>query len=104
DFAQVLINHTGLEATGEALLVSLTGPEMSYTLTDVEGLEYGSYYWRVRAIDGAQNGAEESYWTAPYSFKSGLLPLWAVIAIAVLVAVLIGGLVFVLVRRGTPYD
>jgi hypothetical protein len=100
DFAQVLIAKAGL-TEAQALLVSATGPEMSYTLTDMEALPYGTYYWRVKAIDGAMN---DSGWTAPYSFKAGYLPLWAFIAIVAAAAVLIGGLIFLLARRGAPYD
>jgi len=87
-FAQVLISKTGLT-------------DASYGLTGAEALGYGSYYWRVRAVDGAKN---DSGWTTPYSFKSGLLPLWAVIAIAAAIAALIGALVFFLTRKGAPYD
>jgi len=86
DFAQVLISKVGLS-------------EASYTLTGAEALSYGTYYWRVKAVDGAQN---DSGWTSAYSFKSGLLPLWAFIAIVALIVVLIGALVFVFgIRRAT---
>jgi len=89
DFAQVLISKGGLS-------------EASYTLTKEEALAYGTYYWRVKAIDGAQN---DSGWTTAYSFKSGLLPLWAFIAIVALIVVLIGALVFVFgIRRRGGYD
>ena len=89
DFAQVLISQTGLS-------------EPSYTLTEAEALDYGTYYWRVKAIDGAQN---DSGWAAAYSFKSGLLPLWAFIAIIALIVVLIGFLIYFFVRRrGSFYD
>lgn len=86
--AQVLITKTGL-----------TQP--TYTLSEFEALGYGTYYWRVRAIDGAQN---ESNWSSIYSFKSGLLPMWAFIAIIALVVVLIVFLVIYLVRGREPYD
>lgn len=89
DFAQVLIFKTGLT-------------EASYTLTGAEALDYGTYYWRVRAIDGAQN---DSGWTTAYSFKSALLPLWAFIVIVALIVVLIGALVFVFgIRRRASFD
>jgi hypothetical protein len=74
----------------------------SYTLAEEQALPQGNYYWRVKAIDGAQN---EGNWTVPYSFKAGLLPLWAFIVIIVLVVGLIGGLVYFFVgRRGKYYD
>jgi len=89
DFAQVLISKTGLT-------------EVTYTLTGAEALSYGTYYWRVKAIDGAQN---DSGWTTAYSFKSALLPLWAFIVIVTLIVVLIGALVFVFgIRKRGGYD
>jgi len=89
DFAQVLISKTGLTET-------------SYALTEAEALDYGTYYWRVKAIDGALN---DSGWTTAYSFKSTLLPLWAFVAIVALAAVLIGVLIYTLIRRrGMYYD
>jgi hypothetical protein len=89
DFAQVLISRTGLTET-------------SYTLTGAEALDYGTYYWRVMAIDGALN---DSGWTGAYSFKSGLLPLWAFIVSVAAIVALIGFLVFFFIRRrGEFYD
>jgi len=89
DFAQVLISRTGLT-------------EASCTLTGAEALDYGTYYWRVKAIDGAMN---DSGWSIAYSLKSGYLPLWAFVAIIAVLVVLIGVLAyFFLRRRGTFYD
>ena len=89
EFMSVLISKSGLSET-------------SYTLTEVEALSYGSYYWRVKAIDGAMN---DSGWSATSAFKSGLLPLWAFITIIALVVVLFSFLTFVLVRRSRDiYD
>jgi ABC-type branched-subunit amino acid transport system permease subunit len=90
DFAVLAIPEvTGLSGT-------------SYELPGEQGLAYGTYYWRVRAVDGAQNIGE---WSEADSFKSGLLPLWAFIVSAALLAVLIGVLVyFFAVRRGGYYD
>jgi len=96
DFSQVLISKTALVAQGSALIVTTAGPEMSYTLTETEALPFGTYYWRVKAIDGALN---DSGWSASSSFKAGLLPTWALIVIIVLAAVLIGALVYVLIIR-----
>ena len=88
-FTQVIVSKTGLSET-------------SYTLTEEEALPYGTYYWRVKAIDGAQN---DSGWSALYSFKSGILPFWALIAIAALLAVLIGVLVYLFAfKRRAGYD
>ena len=83
--------------------VSVTGlTQASYTLTKEKALPYGAYYWRVKAMDGAQNEGE---WSSIQSFHSGLLPLWACIAIIVLVVVLIGFLVyFFVIRKRAYYD
>ena len=76
--------------------------ENSYTLTSEQALPYGTYYWRVKAIDGAQN---DSSWITAYQFNVGLLPLWAFIAIVALLVVLIVAIVFVFVaRRRSIYD
>ncbi|MCD6302705.1 MAG: hypothetical protein J7M15_04175 [Anaerolineae bacterium] len=96
DFSQVLISKSGLVAQGSALIVSPTGPEMSYTLTESEALPYGTYYWRVKAVDGALN---DSGWSASNNFKVGLLPTWALIVIIVLAAILVGALIYVLIIR-----
>ena len=54
--------------------------ETSYTLAETDALPYGTYYWIVQAVDGAEN---ESGWTAAHSFRVGLLPRWGLIAIIV---------------------
>lgn len=46
-------------------------------------LEPGTYYWRVKAVDGAGNESQWEY--APYPFKVGSLSIWYLI---------IGGLLF----------
>jgi hypothetical protein len=78
-------------------ILSITGlVQTSYTLNTTEALPSGSYYWIVQAVDGAEN---ESPWTAPRSLRIGLLPLWAFILIIVAIAVLIGVLIAMAVRR-----
>ena len=73
----------------------------NYTLNATAALPYGTYYWIVQAVDGAEN---ESGWTAVYSFRAGLLPLWGFIVIIVAIVVLIGAAVyFFLIRRRTYY-
>jgi hypothetical protein len=96
DFSQILISKSGMVAQGTAIVVATTGPEMSYTLTEPEALPYGTYYWRVKAIDGAMN---DSGWSASSTFKAGLLPSWALIVIIVLAAILIAALIYVLIIR-----
>lgn len=96
DFSQVLISKSGLVAQSSNVTVSPAGTEMRYTLAETEELPYGTYYWRVKATDGAMN---ESNWSASSSFKVGLLPMWALIVIAVLAVILIAALVYVLIIR-----
>jgi hypothetical protein len=70
----------------------------NYTLEETEALPYGTYYWSVQAVDGAEN---EGGWTAARSFRAGLLPLWGFIAIITAIVVAIIALVrFLLIRRG----
>jgi len=48
--------------------------ESNYTLAPNEALPQGTYYWRVKATDGAGN---ESQWSvSPYPIKIGLFPLY----------------------------
>jgi hypothetical protein len=67
----------------------LVGAE--YTLTDDEALLRGKYYWRVKAVDGADN---DSGWTTPTLVKIGIMPLWAFILIAVVAIAFITRLYF----------
>ncbi|MCD6568524.1 MAG: hypothetical protein J7K94_07335 [Dehalococcoidia bacterium] len=90
DFAETLVSITGLT-------------EDSCVLSSEEALDYGTYYWRVKAIDGARN---ESNWSTADILKVDFLPLWASITIIALIVVLIGALVylFVIRKRGDYYD
>jgi hypothetical protein len=73
----------------------------NYTLNATEALPYGTYYWIVKAIDGAEN---ESGWTAAHSFRAGLLPLWAFILGIVVAVAVVGTLVyFFAIRRRVHY-
>lgn len=89
------------DLAASSVIVSVTDlTEGSYTPT--EALPYGTYYWIVQAVDGADN---ESGWTAARSFRVGLLPLWGLIAIIVAIVVLIAALIRALVvRRSIYYD
>jgi hypothetical protein len=91
---------TSANAAASSVVVSVTGlTGTSYTLPS--SLSYGTYYWSVQAVDGAENG---SVWTAARSFRAGLIPLWAFIAIITAAAVGIIALVrFLLRRRGIYY-
>jgi len=86
-----------LQITSAPSFVNLTIPEVSgltetsYTLPQGQSLPYGTYYWRVKAIDSAQN---DSGWTAPHSFQVGLMPLWTFIVIVVVIGMLVAALVY----------
>jgi hypothetical protein len=78
--------------------VSFQGDIVAYSLSGEHALAYGSYYWKVRAIDGAEN---EGNWTEAKSFHAGFLPQWAMITIAaglLLVVILVG--IFIKRRMG----
>jgi len=88
EFADPIVSVTGLVGT-------------NYTLEKTEALSYGTYYWIVQAVDRAENAGN---WTAVYSFRAGLLPLGAFIAIIIAIVVLIGAAVyFFIIRRKTYY-
>jgi len=90
-------------ATGEFVdpVVSKEGlVGTNYTLEKAEALPYGTYYWIVQAVDGAEN---ESGWTAASSFRSGLLPLWAFIVIIIAIVGAIGTLVYFFIIRKRLY-
>jgi hypothetical protein len=73
DFSGVVIRKEALTAS-------------EYTLTDKEALAKGDYYWRVRAIDDAEN---QSDWTNGQLFKVRGLQWWWVVLIIIGAAVLI---------------
>jgi hypothetical protein len=72
----------------------------NYTLNATEALPYGTYYWVVQAVDGADN---KGGWTAADSFRAGVLPLWAFIVAVVAVAAGIGCAVYFFVIRKRIY-
>ena len=72
----------------------------SYTLEKKDALPYGAYYWIVQAVDGAEN---KSGWTAARSFRAGLLPLGAFIAIITAIVVGIIALIRALLRKRRYY-
>ncbi len=75
DFAGVVIHKPGLTAS-------------EYTLTEKEALGKGTYYWRVKAVDNAEN---ESEWTSGQLFKVGGMEWWhiAVIVVAAIAVIAI---------------
>jgi hypothetical protein len=72
----------------------------NYTLEKEDALSYGTHYWIVQAVDGADN---ESEWTEPDSFRAGALPLWAFIVIIVAAVAGIGALVYFRIIRNRIY-
>ena len=73
----------------------------NYTLDKTQGLSYGTYYWIVQAVDGAENAGN---WTEPISFRAGVMPLWAFIVIIVAVVAGIGtALYFFVIRKRLYY-
>jgi len=55
-------------------------------------IEPGTYYWRVRAVDGAGNAGEWAI--SPFPFKVGLLSIWSIVAGAVIFLI-----IFILLLR-----
>ena len=87
-FANVKLSITGITGT-------------NYTLNATEALPYGTYYWIVQAVDRAENA---SNWTAPRSFRAGLMPLWGFIAGVVAIVVVIGtALYFFILKKRISY-
>jgi hypothetical protein len=87
--------------TASSVIVSVTGlAETSYALEKKDALPNGSYYWRVQAVDGAENGSD---WTVAGSFRAGLLPLWGFVLAITAAVVLLVLLIRALVRRRAIY-
>jgi len=82
--------------------VSFHGDIVAYSLPGKYALSYGSYYWKVRATDGAEN---EGNWAEAKSFHAGVLPQWAAITIALglLLVVILGVGIFIRRRLGYYY-
>jgi hypothetical protein len=92
---------TSANFNASSVIVSVTDlTETSYTLEEADALPYGTYYWIVQAVDGAEN---ESDWTGAHSFRVGLLPLWGLIAAIAAGVVLLIILIRALVRRRSIY-
>jgi len=73
-----------------------------YTLPEKYALSPGTYYWKVRTIDGAEN---EGNWAEEQSFHAGVLPQWAMITITVglILVVILGVGIFIRRRMGYYY-
>jgi hypothetical protein len=98
---QIARSADGTAAGLVAPIVSVTDiVGTNYTLDAAEALPYGTYYWVVQAVDGAEN---KGGWTAADSFRAGVLPLWAFIVAIVAVAAGIGCAVYFFVIRKRIY-
>jgi hypothetical protein len=73
----------------------LTAP--LYALLEQDALPRGTYYWRVRAVDGASNQAP---WSDPFEVNSGIIAPWMILALAALAVLAAGGAGYVYVNRG----
>ena len=87
DFSGVMTHKEGLT-------------QSQYTLTSDEALAKGEYYWRVKAIDGAENQGE---WTNGQFFKVGVTEWW-LLAVIIIAGIGIIGIIWRIVhisRRGS---
>jgi hypothetical protein len=73
DFAGTIIRKEGLTVT-------------EYTLTTDEAVTKGNYYWRVKAVDGADNQGD---WTNGQLFKIGGIYWWMLLIVVAAVIVVI---------------
>jgi hypothetical protein len=87
-------------ATGFADPVVSVQDIVGTNYTSGKTLSYGTYYWIVQAVDGAGNAGN---WSVAYSFRAGILPLWAFILIIVAIVVGIGAAVYFFVIRKRIY-
>ncbi len=62
--------------------------ESHYILTEDEAFERGTYYWRVKAVDGAGN---ESNWSTGQIFYIGVMEWWH------LITIIFGGILLLLI-------
>ena len=93
-------NFTATEGFADPIVSISKIVGTNYTLQKTEALPYGTYYWIVQAVDGAEN---ESGWTTARSFRAGILPLWAFIVIIVAIVAGIGTAVYFFVIRKRIY-
>lgn len=87
DFSGAMIRKEGLT-------------QSEYTITDDEALTKGEYFWRVKAIDGAEN---QSDWTNGQLFRVGVMEWWllTVIIIAGIAMLAIIWRIISISRRGS---
>ncbi len=95
NFSTLVLTKNGLTTT-------------SYAMTEAEKLETVSkkapYYWRVTATDGAGNvSAPSAASTFTVGFSLSDIPVWAWVTIAFFAIVIIGGVVYLLMRRKAAF-
>lgn len=79
------------------IILSISGlSETSYSVSESHALPAGTYYWQVKAVDGAQN---DSGWSGVCHFKCDFLPLSMFILIIVVLVASAGLAVYFLVLR-----
>lgn len=70
----------------------------TYALSPVEALDRGTYYWRVRAVDGAGNASD---WTNPFRISTNWpIPGWTFVLFIVLAVAAIGLGIMLFARGG----
>jgi hypothetical protein len=88
DFAKPMISKTGMNETSHAL-----GPK--------ETLDFGDFYWRVRAIDNAGNAGN---WSETRHIQVGVMQVWIFVLIVVAAVILFGGVLWFLWGKRGRYD
>ena len=89
NFTSLVFEKTEL-TDSEYLMTEEDGPELEKEIT---------YYWRIKAVDSANN---ESDWSAPGSFNTGSsfsFPAWAIYTLIGIVVIIVGFLAFRVGRR-----
>jgi hypothetical protein len=80
-------------------VIDKTDVSSRYVITSSDKLPRGTYYWRVRAIDGASNQGE---WSQTFELTSGVISPALFVFLIILVLALAGGAVYFLVLRRRP--
>ena len=91
---------TSPDFEADSIVASATGlTGTSYT--PEEPLPNGTYYWTVRAVDGAEN---ESQWSDPQRLRVGRLPMWGFIVIFSFIGLLLGLRAYFILVRPKLYE
>ena len=91
---------TSPDFEADSIVASATGlTGTSYT--PEEPLPNGTYYWTVRAVDGAEN---ESQWSDPQRLRVGRLPMWGFIVIFSFIGLLLALRAYFILVRPKLYE